>query len=58
MEIARTSEIVATSQSRHGVKYVVDGVLPTPTGTRIMLRTVWIVETGHDSPRFVTAYPV
>lgn len=27
-----------------------DGRVPT-------VRTVWFVETGHSTPRFVTAYP-
>ena len=57
-EIAQTEEIVAVASSPHGAKYIVDGLLTTPSGSRVRLRTVWIVETGEDYPRFVTGYPV
>ena len=41
-----------------GTKYVVAGDLPTPRGTVLKIETVWIIETGGDRPRLVTAYPV
>ena len=44
--------------SPFGTKYVVAGDLPTPRGTVVQVETVWIVETGDDRPRLVTAYPV
>lgn len=54
--LASTGVVVARSCSSHGEKYVVDGLLDTPTGNRLAVRTVWIVEA--DSPaRLVTAYP-
>lgn len=56
--IAKTEEVVETVSSRHGVKFVVDGTANTPSGKRIKLRTVWIIERGQDRPRFVTTYPV
>ncbi|HEY8744138.1 MAG TPA: hypothetical protein VIU62_13620 [Chloroflexota bacterium] len=55
--LARSEEIVAQVDSPHGTKYVVDGTLATPRGDPLHLRTVWIIELGHDAPRFVTAYP-
>lgn len=57
LEIAR-GDVVATVSSPHGVKHVVDGILATPKGNRVPLRTVWVTETGRDYPRFVTAYPI
>ena len=39
------------------MKHVVDGALATPHGDVVWLRTVWIIDTGLDRPRFVTAYP-
>jgi hypothetical protein len=56
--IVTTEAVVETVASRHAVKYIVDGVITTPSGNRVRLRTVWIVETGQDIPRFVTAYPL
>jgi len=38
-------------------KYVAEGDLVTPSGIRAQICTVWIVETGENIPRFVTAYP-
>lgn len=54
---ARSEENVAQVDSPHGTKYVVDGTLATPRGDLLRLRTVWIIDPGHDAPRFVTAYP-
>lgn len=58
IEIAKTEEIVDTAHSVHGVKYIIDGMITTPSGSRVRLRTVWIVEKDQDRPRFVTAYPM
>jgi hypothetical protein len=64
LELKRGLIAIATSQpvsesvtSVHGTKYIVDGNLDAPGGTRVQVRTVWIVEPGEDHPRFVTAYP-
>jgi hypothetical protein len=57
LHIARTQEVVETSATVHGLKYVVEGGLDAPTGRRLRLRTVWIVDRGQERPRFVTAYP-
>jgi len=52
-------ENVATKRmtSLHGQKYIVDGMLTTPSGQTALIRTVWIVDAGGETPRFVTAYP-
>ena len=55
--IARTQEVVETTATVHGVKYVLEGELEAPTGRRLRLRTIWIVDQGQERPRFVTAYP-
>jgi len=56
--IAKTEEVLETASSVHGTKYIVDGSITTPSGDRVKLRTVWIVEKGRGHPRFVTAYPI
>ncbi len=58
VDIAQTEAVVETAQTPCGKKYVVDGALKTPDGDMIHLRTVWIVETGDDIPKLVTAYPL
>jgi hypothetical protein len=44
-------------ESTHGTKYIVDGPIETPCGKTPVIRTVWIVDRGRESPRLVTAYP-
>ena len=58
MEIVVTEDVVTTATSVHGEKYVVDGQITSPTGKRVKLRTVWIVDEGEEEGRFVTAYPI
>ena len=56
LAIARGADAEAT-ESPHGVKYVADGDLPTPSGRSVRVRTVWIVEPTDPRPRLITAYP-
>ena len=58
IEIAKTEEVMETLTTLHGTKYVVEGLVRSPSGHLVRLRTVWIVDTGQDRPRFVTAYPI
>ena len=55
--MASTSEVTAVISTPYGTKYVAEGDLVTPSGFRARICTVWIVETGDNIPRFVTAYP-
>jgi hypothetical protein len=58
LSIAHSGDIVDTQSSEYGVKYVIEGLLLTPEGGPVRIRTVWIIDRGQDRPRFVTAYPV
>jgi hypothetical protein len=55
--VAVTSDVTESISTPFGTKYVVDGELDAPAGIRARVRTVWIIESGEDLPRFVTAYP-
>ena len=55
--IAKEGEITQVRSSPHGMKYIIDGSLSTPAGHVVPIRTIWIIDTGQDIPRFVTAYP-
>ena len=55
--IAREQEVSETVSTSRGAKFVIEGVLPTPAGGLLRLRTVWILDPDDDRPRFVTAYP-
>lgn len=54
---ASDHDITRFSQTVHGDKYIIEGTLPAPDGRSPYVRTVWIVDTGKDVPRLVTAYP-
>lgn len=57
LEIARTKDVVEVKETPYGTKYVIDGTLLAPRARAAQIRTVWIIETGDDRPRFVTAHP-
>ncbi len=58
IHIAQTELVAEITETIYGKKYVIDGELKTPSGDMIHLRTVWIIETGDDIPKLVTAYPL
>ncbi len=55
--LAARGQVARKVDSPHGTKYVVDGALTTPIGATPVVRTVWIIDSGTDTPRLVTAYP-
>lgn len=57
LAVARTGTLVDSSVTPFGQKFIVDGQVVTPIGKNILIRTVWIIESGDDRPRFITAYP-
>ena len=56
--IAHSEDVKDVVPSAHGTKYAIEGLLQTPAGGFVQVRTVWIIDVGQDRPRFVTAYPV
>jgi hypothetical protein len=44
-------------ETRYGRKYIVSGRLLGPSGQSASVATVWVILTGEETPRFVTAYP-
>lgn len=57
LTLAQETEVAMIVESSHGIKYIVDGALSTPSGKSPTVRTVWIVDKASESPRLVTAYP-
>lgn len=57
LQLARKNEVRAEEATPHGTKYVVEGLIDTPHGTTVAVRTVWMIERERSAPRFVTAYP-
>ena len=46
-----------TGGSRYGRKFVITGALAGPSGKGATIVSVWVIRTGEERPRFVTAYP-
>jgi hypothetical protein len=57
LDLGRSRDAVEGQASQFGRKYEVRGSLIGPSGRRADVVTVWVVLTGDDTPRFVTAYP-
>ena len=54
---ALSASAVPGQASRFGTKYEVSAILRGPSGRSATVVTVWMVRTGDDAPRLVTAYP-
>jgi hypothetical protein len=54
---ARENEVVATEQTPHGTRYVVDGPLVAPDDSGLNVRSAWFIDPTSQTPRFVTAHP-
>ncbi|OIN82749.1 hypothetical protein BST29_20765 [Mycobacterium malmoense] len=55
--IAQNGELVEVGATAYGSKMIVDGVVESPCGRMVALRTVWISDEPDGVPRLVTAYP-
>ena len=51
------NEVVETSETVHGIKHVIIGVIRTPDGRDPTIITVWQIDRGAEYPRFISAYP-
>lgn len=45
-------------RTEHGFKYVVEGIVSAPDGSRYTLRSIWHQDKRSTIPRLVTAYPI
>ena len=55
--VARHNDVTSVEQSPFGVRYIIDGVLSTPSGRAPPIRTIWFLDNDEQIPHFVTAYP-
>ena len=55
---AEENEAALSETTTYGTRFVVDGLLPTPSGSHLRVRCVWFINSGEDFPRFVTAHPL
>lgn len=57
LTIANHGVLMGTVTSQYGTKYIIEGLLSSPNGIALLMRTVWMTEDVDFRPRFVTAYP-
>jgi hypothetical protein len=57
LAIARSKNVMETMGTVHGIKYVIVGTISTPVSRMVSVLTVWIIDAGEKSPRFVMARP-
>jgi hypothetical protein len=57
-EHAAEHDVTRVETSLYGQRYVIEGTIRSPDGRAPFIRTIWFIETGEETPRFVTAYPV
>ena len=55
---ARGNSVSTQISTLHGEKFEIDGPLVCPDGRLPLVRTVWIIGYGQDSPRFVSMKPI
>ena len=52
------NKVSHVEETAYGTRYVVDGVLASPDGTALNVRSVWFINLGSAVPRFATAHPL
>jgi hypothetical protein len=57
LSIARRGQTVSEDTTAFGYKYVRDGVIESPNGRMIGMRTIWMSDEPDGPPRLATAYP-
>ena len=51
------AEIETTRATMYGTRYEIVGLLNTPNGRDLRVRTVWQTDAGTNVPRLITLYP-
>ena len=57
LDLAIRGEASPGPANAHGQKYEVSGTIQGPNGREAWILTIWIILSGEDFPRFVTACP-
>jgi hypothetical protein len=54
---AGAHDVVEIEETPYGMSYTVVGPISTPDGRSPIVRVVWLIPRGTDTPNLVTAYP-
>lgn len=55
---AARHDVAKVEDSPFGTRYVIDGIIATPSGSDARIRSVWFVASGENVAQLVTAYPL
>lgn len=55
-DLIAAAEARPSEKTEYGAKFEVQGTITGPNGRSAEVLTVWIILTGEDVPRFITAY--
>lgn len=55
---AQMHEVAKIEQTVFGRRYIIEGVLETPSTREPLVRVVWFISKGHTRPHLVSAYPL
>ena len=48
---------VRIDRNAYGVSYRIEGDIVTPSGKPVCFCSIWQIDTGTETPRFITMYP-
>lgn len=51
------AEVDVVRQTLYGSRYEIRAPLQTPSGRRLVVRTIWQIDEGTDFPRLITLFP-
>ena len=57
-KLAIENEITKTEKTAFGNKYLLEGLLETPLGKTVLVKSVWFIANNESLPKLVTVYPV
>lgn len=57
IDLVKLNEVSGQEKTQFGIRFVVDGILDTPSRRPLPLRTIWFLDNQERIPHFVTAYP-
>ena len=57
LALARSVDVGRPTADEFGRRFVGTGALAAPNGLPLLVTAVWLIPSGADSPRLITAYP-
>ncbi len=51
------ADVETVKQGSYGMRYEIRAPMQTPSGRRLMVKTIWQIDHGTDYPRLITLFP-